>query len=156
MSVAGRTREAVDERPFLREALRAGVLNYTAAARYLDVGEPDAVAAALRRYADELDSSPSVGTARVTMQSGLGTTQTDDSDDALLVVGEQAFVPDSGSLTALIARGDPTPAGVARVLGRCEATGIHVVAAAIAESVVVVVNRRDGPQALRILESVFA
>ncbi len=156
MSVASRTREAVDEHPFVREALRAGVLNYTAAARYLDVGETEAVAAALRRYADELGDAPSVGSARVTMQSGLGQRHNTDADDAVLVVGEQAFVPGSGSLTALIARGDPTPAGLAQLLGRCEATGISVVSAAIADSLVLVVDRRDGPQALRIVESVFA
>lgn len=156
MSVASRTREAVDNRPFLREALRVGVLNYTATARYLDVGDPEAVAAALRRYADELGDAPSVGTARVTMQTGLGQTQNDDAGEAILAVGEQAFVPDSGSLTALIAHGDPTPAGLAQILGRCDATGITVVSAAIADSLVLVVNRRDGPQALRIVESAFA
>ncbi|PSP45784.1 hypothetical protein BRC63_00815 [Halobacteriales archaeon QH_10_70_21] len=55
MTVAADAREAVRDHPFLETALRAGVLNYTAAARFLDVGDEEAVAAALRRYADELD-----------------------------------------------------------------------------------------------------
>jgi len=45
MSVAERTRAAVREEPFLHDALRAGVVNYRAAARYLDVGDEDAVRA---------------------------------------------------------------------------------------------------------------
>ena len=49
MTVAERTRAAVRAEPFVYEALRAGVLNYTAAARYLDVGDESAVSAALRR-----------------------------------------------------------------------------------------------------------
>ena len=47
-SLAARTREAVRNEPFLHDALRAGVLNYTAVARYLEVdGEHDAIATAL-------------------------------------------------------------------------------------------------------------
>jgi len=34
-SLAARTRDAVRDEPFLFDALRAGVLNYSAAARYL-------------------------------------------------------------------------------------------------------------------------
>jgi len=55
MTVAADARAAVREHPFLETALRAGVVNYTAAARFLDVGAEEAVAAALRRYAAELD-----------------------------------------------------------------------------------------------------
>ncbi|MFT4958602.1 MAG: hypothetical protein ACI9EZ_001934, partial [Halobacteriales archaeon] len=56
MSLAERTREAARARPFLVEGLRAKVVNYTAAARFLDVdGEVDAVATALRRYGEGLD-----------------------------------------------------------------------------------------------------
>ena len=54
MSLASDTRDAVRRRSFLHAALAAGVVNYTAAARYLDVGEEEAVVAALRRYAEEL------------------------------------------------------------------------------------------------------
>src|SRR6056297_2372029 len=55
MSVAAATREAVRDRPALYDALRAGVVNYTAAADALDVdGDREAIATALRRFAAEL------------------------------------------------------------------------------------------------------
>ncbi|PSQ40560.1 hypothetical protein BRD10_02000, partial [Halobacteriales archaeon SW_12_71_31] len=62
MTIAARTREAVRARPALRTALAADAVNYTAAARLIatdaavdaDDDDHEAVAAALRRYADEL------------------------------------------------------------------------------------------------------
>lgn len=149
MTVAERTREAVRERPFLYDALRAGVLNYTATARYLDVGEEEAVAAALRRFADELDDPPKGGAGRVTMESGLGRTE----GDGLVVVGETAFTPGAGSLTGVVATGDVSPLDLGRVLGRCETAGVSVEAAGVADGhLVVVVERRDGPDVVRLVE----
>ena len=80
MTVASETREAVRSEPFLHAALAAGVLNYTAAARYLDVGDEEAVAAALRRYAEDLPA-PDVrdGSVRVDMRSGLGECSPDEA-----------------------------------------------------------------------------
>ena len=54
MTVAAETRKAVREHPFVYDGLRAGIVNYTAAARFLDVGDTEAVGAALRRYAEDL------------------------------------------------------------------------------------------------------
>ena len=55
MSLAAETRAAVRERPVLYDALRAGIVNYTAAAESLDLdGETDAIATALRRFAQSL------------------------------------------------------------------------------------------------------
>ncbi len=78
MSLAAETRRAVDRRPFLRTALRAGVVNYTAAARFLAVdGETDAIATALRRYADELPAYETESrAARVRMERGIGPLET--------------------------------------------------------------------------------
>lgn len=88
VTLAADTRAAVRRRPFLHEALRAGVLNYAAAARLLDVdGEDSAVVAALRRYAETLPPyDETARDARVTMRSGLGERSTrsggqDDDDD---------------------------------------------------------------------------
>ncbi|MFB6308088.1 MAG: hypothetical protein ABEH35_02050 [Haloarculaceae archaeon] len=151
-SLAETTREAVRERPFLYDALRAGVVNYTAAARYLDVeGETDAVATALRRFADELpDLSREGGDARVSMESGLGET---DTDDPLLSVGGTGYAAGAGSLTGLVATGDVTAADLRDVLGRLAAADVGVEAAGTAgDALVVVVGRRDGPDALRIVE----
>lgn len=159
MTLAADTREAVRRRPFLYDALRAGVVNYSAAARYLDVdggsgedGAPeDAVVAALRRYAEELpDYAPSETGGPVSMRSGLGD---GDPADALLSVGDLSLVPDGGSLTAVTAGGDVDAAGLRAALGRLATAGVSVEAAAVGGgSLVVVADRRDGPDALRAVE----
>ncbi|WP_276272182.1 DUF7523 family protein [Haloarcula litorea] len=154
MSLAAATREAVRARPFLYDALRAGVVNYTAAARTLDVdGETDAVATALRRYAEELSDDPAHDSdARVSMESRLG--EAGDGDDALLAVGDTAFASGAGSLTGIVATGDLSPAALGDVLGRLRANEVPVEAAGVTGgTLVVVVARRDGPDALREIEA---
>lgn len=167
MSLAGRTREALREQPFLLDALRAGVVNYTALARHLDVGDPEAVAAALRRFAEDLDARPDPGRARVRMRRGVehvdtatsseATTETETAtqEDDLLRVQGQRFGLGGGSLTAILATGEPDPIALARVLARCDVHEIEVRAAGIAEALIVVVDQRDGPEALRAIEGVF-
>jgi hypothetical protein len=153
MSLAAATRDAVRERPFLYDALRAGVVNYTAAARTLDVeGDTDAVATALRRFAEELPDGPAHDSeARVSMQSGLGRV---DGGDALLTVGDTRLGEGAGSLTGIVASGDLEPAGLGAVLGRLRGADIAVEAAGVGdETLVVVVQRRDGPDALRVVEA---
>ncbi len=162
MSLAAETRAAVRRHPFVLDGLRAGVVNYTAAARYLDVeGDEDAVATALRRFAEDLSdgeepaSSPggSGGNARVTMESGLG--ETDAAADALLAVGDVALAPDEGSLTGVLARGDVGPVALERALARLRAAEVDVVAAGVGgEALVVAVERLDGADALRVVEDV--
>jgi hypothetical protein len=159
MSLAAETREAVRAEPFLYDALRAGVLNYTAAARHLALGEEEAVAAALRRYREDLPGPEDVdgGTggsdrdARVTMRSGLG--PTGDPADALLVVGETALADGGGDLTGIQATGDVTAATLGHVLRRLDVEGVAVDAAAACEgTLLVAVGRRDGANALRVVE----
>jgi hypothetical protein len=153
MSIAEDTREALRARPFLHEALRAGVLNYTAAARVLDVGDEKAVAAALRRYESEL-SMELPGSARVTMKTGLG--ERDDESQALLSVGDSAFASGGGDLTAVTARGEITERGFSQVLSRCYAADIEVAAAGFtADSAIVLVEKRHGPDVLRLVEDIF-
>ncbi len=161
MSTAAATREAVREQPFLLLALRAGVVNYTAAAEYLDTGEDDAVATALRRFAEEL---PELETAeadvRVRMESGVGLV--DDGDDgdstnALLSIGDATVVPDAGSSTAVLATGEVDTTALGTVCARLDAEGIEAQAAAVAsETLVVVVGRRDGVSALRAVEDALS
>lgn len=157
MSLAAATREAVRRRPFLLAALRAGVVNYTAAARYLDdeLGDDtDAIATALRRFAEELPDDATGGRdARVAMESGLGAVDASDAE-AVLAVGAAAFAPGAGSLTGVIATGDVDAAALAHVLSRLETADVSVVAAAVGgESLAVVVERRDGADALRVVEA---
>lgn len=157
MTLAADTRAAVRRRPFLYEALRAGLLNYAAAARLLDVdGERSAVVAALRRYGEALpEYDEHTRRARVTMQSGLGERSShEDIDDTLLLrVGGHAFVPDAGTLTGVLATGDVDGTALSHVLGRLATEGIDPVAAGVAgEALVVVVSRQEGPTAVRALE----
>ncbi|MXR50578.1 hypothetical protein GRX03_03005 [Halovenus sp. WSH3] len=150
MTLAERAREAARDHPFVHDALAAGVLNYSAAARFLDVGEEEAVAAALRRYGEELDSGDEHGDVRVTMETGLGR-----GDEGLLTVGETGFAPGEGSLTAVLVTGSVSIGLFRRVLGRCETADIEVLGAGYgSETMLVVVERRDGPDALRFIESV--
>ncbi|MFB6142596.1 MAG: hypothetical protein ABEJ30_04555 [Halorientalis sp.] len=153
MSLAERTRAAVRAHPFLHEALRAGVVNYTAAARFLDL-EGEAAVAALRRYAEDLPAyEPPTADARVTMQSGLAET----AEDPLLVVGDSTYGPDGGSLTAVLATGEVDATALARVLGRLRAEEVPVEAAGVAgASLLVVVGRREGADALRTVEDALS
>ncbi|PSP90511.1 hypothetical protein BRC90_00925 [Halobacteriales archaeon QS_4_69_34] len=170
MSIAAETRRAVRRRPFVHRALRAGVLNYAAAARMLDIGETEAVTAALRRYAAELPAHETAEReARVTMRSGLGIVGIDDRDegqgmdeseraasgssDPLLAVGGTAIVPDGGSLTGVLATGAVDARALAHALDRLAVEECEVVAAGVAGgTLLVVVARRDGPDAVRVVE----
>lgn len=152
MTVAADTREAVREHPFLQTALRAGVVNYTAAARFLDVGEQEAVAAALRRYVEDLDDyAPPDRRASVSMRSGVG--RADERADALLVVGDVGFSADGGDYTAVVAEGEVDASTLGDVLARLGTADVDVEAAAGAEgTLVVVVGRRAGANAVRAVE----
>jgi hypothetical protein len=153
MSLAAETREAVRAHPFVYEALRAGILNYSAAARYLDVGDADAVVAALRRYAEELpEPTETERDLRVTIHSGIG--PADDPAEALLAVGDTALTADGGDATAVVATGDVDADLLATVLGQCLANDIDIEAAAVGDgTLVLVVDRRDGPDTVRLIES---
>ncbi|MFC6988279.1 hypothetical protein ACFQJD_05280 [Haloplanus sp. GCM10025708] len=153
MSLAAEARAAVDARPFLRDALRAGVVNYRAAADFLDVGDADAVAAALRRYREDLPAYDTESRdVRVTMHRGVGVV--DDASDAIVAVGGVGVVPDAGSRTAVVAVGDVDARSLSTALGRLVADGVDVDAAGVAaDSLAVVVGRRGGATALRAVEN---
>ena len=168
MSLAADTREAVRKRPFLLDALRAGLLNYSAAATWLvddaDLdGDPDAVATALRRFREGLPSYTTESrSATVSMRSGVGLADGDDEDetnnaaDTLLHVGSVA-VTDGGRDTAVLATGDVDAAALAEVLDRLLAADIDPLAAGVAgESLAVVVGGREGATAVRIVEAALA
>ncbi|WP_148413328.1 hypothetical protein [Haloferax sp. KTX1] len=157
MSLAADARDAVRERPYLLAALRAGVVNYAAAAAELDLGDDEAVAAALRRFADDLpplEADPR--DAAVTMRSGVGLVGEDveeaDDDPVLSVAGVD--LASGGPLTAIIAEGDVDPTVLAAVLSRLDAESVVVDAAGVAgDALAVVVPRRQGAAALRVVES---
>ena len=148
-SIAARTRRAVDRTPFVRQALRAGVLNYTAAARRLDVdAEPDAVASALRRYEADL---PPLGNADRTVQVRMDGTP----DETLLsVTGQDAKIDGH---TALLLTGELDPGTFGRAVAALQAASLAVTGAGYVENqAVILVPGADGSAALRIVESVIA
>ena len=159
-SLAADTRAAARRHPFLLAALRAGVVNYTAAARFLadeiGGGGTDSVVTALRRLADDLPAYEETAVdARVTMRGGVG--PADDPADTLLSVGGEGFAADSGSLTAIVAEGEAGTRALAAVLSRLDAREIEAVAAgAAADGLAVVVDRRSAADALRTVEDALS
>ena len=155
MSLASETRDAVRARPFLYDALAAGVVNYAAAARALDVaGETEAITAALRRFAEEI-SDPGRGAdddPTVRMKSGLEPVE----EGGLLCVGEQGYAAGTGSLTGVVATGDLGPRALEAALGTLRTNGIGAEAAGVTPgTLLIVVSRRDGADAVRLIETAW-
>jgi len=152
MSLAAKARTAVEQRPFLFQALRAGVVNYSAAARGLDLDEDEAaVATALRRYAQQLpEKTVSARRATVTMQSGL---EPGADGEGLLAVNGSGFTVGNGDLTAVVATGDLDPTALRHVLGRLDTAGIGLTAAGVVDGgLCIVVKRREGPRTVEVVE----
>ena len=162
MSLAEETRTAARRRPALVAALRAGVVNYTAAARLLSAeveGDTESVATALRRFAESLpDRETEARDVRVSMLSGLGELDESEGDrDCPLSVGGTALAPDAGSLTGIVAEGDVDDRALAHVLGRLDVENVRVRTAGVADATLVIaVERRDGPDALRVVEDALS
>jgi hypothetical protein len=161
MSLAADTRDAVRARPYLLSALRAGVVNYAAAAEALDVeGDTDSIATALRRFADDLPPlSTESRDATVRMRSGVGLAGEDveaaaEDERLLTVAGVELVGGGGGGLTALVAEGDVGPRALSGVVDRLDASNVVVDAAGVADDcLVVVVPERQGAEALREVES---
>jgi hypothetical protein len=169
MTVAAATREAVRNRPTLYDALRAGVVNYTAAADSLDVeGDRDAIATALRRFAAELhaEPAPTRSTDReLTVRLHSDIESVDAADTLLAVDGVGVGQPASTSLankravetesqTALRVTGDVDAHLLASTVDRLRIAGIPVTATGLAAgTMVLVVPRGDGPTALQLVEA---
>ena len=161
-SQAAEARRAAREHPFLLDALRAGVVNYTAAAGFLGLDADDeTVATALRRFAEDLPAYDTESRdVRVRMRRGVGLASevdeadTDaDADDPVLVVGDRAVVP-GGSMTAVTAEGDVDDGALAAVLVRLGDRSVVVDAAGVAgDTLAVVVPEPDGATALRAVEA---
>ena len=150
-SLAAETRAAVDERPFVRDALRAGILNYAAAARYLDVeGDVEAIATALRRYKDDLPAyDPSDLDLRVRMES-------DFDRDLLVVDGNPPDLAD-GRMTAITMWGSLDAHFLGTVLSRLAFQDVTVAGAGFSDrGGVVLVDRREAARALRMIDDVAA
>ncbi len=169
MSVAAATREAVRSRPALYDALRAGVVNYTAAADELPVdGDREAIATALRRFASELaeEKSAPQSDRSITVRLHSDITPTDCPETLLAVDGcgvshseavsnaDQSTIDTDGQ-TALRVTGDVDGRLLTAALDRLRIAEIPVATTGLAaEAMVVVVPRRDGPTAVQLIEAV--
>jgi len=164
MSLAAETREAARARPFVLDALRAGVLNHSAAAAWLaDEAGLDGDPTRSR------DRAPPVSRGTVRLRDRRPRGQRVDAERSggrrrrqprrrrpLLRVGGAAVVPE-GRDTAILATGTVDAAALAAVLRRLAAADVAVEAAGVAgETLVVVVGRRDGAIAVRIAEASLA
>ncbi|QLG61666.1 DUF7523 family protein [Halorarum salinum] len=158
MTVAEDARGAVRARPYLFDALRAGVVNYAAAAETLDLdAETDAVATALRRFAADLDPPSVDADARVSMRSGLGRAAVDADGESVFSVAGTRFAADGGDLTAVVAAGDVDVRALEAALGRLRTAGVDVEGAGVADGeLVVAVGRRDGATAVRAVEAALS
>ncbi|MFO7925392.1 MAG: DUF7523 family protein [Halobacteriota archaeon] len=158
MTVAAETRAAVRNHPFLHTALRANIVNYTAAARFLDVGEIDAVAAALRRYAEEIgELERTTRRVSVSMQSGITSVDDTEATKGVISVGDLVFAASGGDLTAIVAAGEFETSALEAVLGRLRTADVESVAAAGTDGhIAVVVERRAGPDAVRLVEDALS
>lgn len=159
MTLASKTREAVRDRPFLYDALAAGVVNYAAVARELDVeGDAEAITAALRRFAGELpDPVETDREATVRMKRGLEPRDGVSDAEVLLRVGERCYAAGTGSFTGVLATGDLSARALEPALGRLRSHDIEVTAAGVVDrALLVVVGRRDGADALRLIEAAIA
>jgi hypothetical protein len=154
MSLASETRDAVRARPFLHDALAAGVVNYAAAARSLDVdGDTDAITAALRRFSAEISDpdDEADGDPTVRMKSGLEPVE----EGELLRVGDRGYAAGTGSLTGVLASGDLGASELERALGALRIHGVDVEAGGFAcGTLLIVVDRHDGADAVRLIEAV--
>ncbi len=156
MTIAEDTRVALRRHPFLREALQTGVINYTAAARFLDVGEVEAVAAALRRLSAELPpGEPTSRDVRIRIIRDIG--QVGTTEDALLQIGEDLLGPADAGETALQVEGTLDAGYVGAVCTRMGAERLSIAAAGWTDDrLILVVERTDVADAIRILEDTAA
>ena len=153
MSLAAETREAVRQRPVLYDALRAGVVNYTAAAETLDIdGDREAIATALRRFTESLSENADEPTDR-SLTVRMDRSVDPDELDAVPSTVETAGVDDA--VTTVRARGGVDAEMLATVCDRLRIAEIDILAASVAaDLLVVVVPQRAGVDTLRTVEAV--
>lgn len=151
MSLAEETRSAVHHRPYLLTALRAGIVNYAAAARTLGISEDtEAVATALRRYADELPPATTESRqARVSIESNIESLH----QSGLVSTTIQDHFTDKESQTAVLVEGDIDAATLEHALALLRTNKITVTAASVTpEHMVIIVNRLDASHVIRLVE----
>lgn len=168
MSLAAETRAAARAHPWLMTALRAGIVNYRAAASFLDIdGDSDSVARALRRFADTLDEFTSTDISGVTVRMhhgvdivsddcGVVQQQDESESDILLRVTDDCILTTDGRLSAIIVNNisEISISAFMTALGCVQTEEITITAAGSTRDIfIIVVPREEGANALRSIEA---
>lgn len=150
MTVAEETRTKLEAHHFLYLGLRAGVLNYSAVARFLESEDIETAAAALRRYSESVDSfSTDTIDSTIRMHSGVSP----GSSEPVVTIGRTEYGGSGGEFTALVSNSQIGSGPLGAILQRLDIVGISVEAVSSdSEGFAVVVPRTDGPAALRCIE----
>jgi|TARA_Y100000817_G_scaffold307468_1_gene293978 hypothetical protein len=132
MSLAAITRREVRKTPYLYDAIRAGIVNYSAAARMLDLeGQDTAVSVSLQRLNKEL---PPLEMARIDANITIS------SDE----INQQVKIVVEGPVDAKI---------LSHFILVCHMNEIQIIEASISMGEIqIVVEWKEGPNALRIIE----
>ena len=132
MSLASDTRREVKNIPYLCEALRAGIINYSATGRSLGLeGEDTAISVSLQRLRNELPP--------------------------LKVINVEANIPissdESGKQSKILVEGDINAKVLSHLILICHINEVLIEEIRMVKSrIEVVVEWRDGPNALRLIE----
>ncbi|WP_415487561.1 hypothetical protein [Candidatus Hikarchaeum yamanae] len=132
MSLAAITRREVRKTPYLYDAIRAGIVNYSAAARMLDLeGQDTAVSVSLQRLNKEL---PPLEMERIDANITISSDETN----------QQVKIMVEGPVDAKI---------LSHLILVCHMNEIRIIEASISRGEIqIVVEWKEGPNSLRIIE----
>jgi len=132
MSLAAITRRAVRKTPYLYDALRAGIVNYSAAARMLNLeGQDAAISVSLQRLSKEL---PPLEMASI---------------DANITISSD----ETKQRAKIVIEGPVDAKALSHLILVCHMNGIRIIEASIVMGEIdIVVEWKDGPNSLRLIE----
>ena len=132
MSLAAITRRAVRKTPYLYDALRAGIVNYSAAARMLNLeGQDAAISVSLQRLSKEL---PPLEVASI---------------DANITISSD----ETKQRAKIVIEGPVDAKALSHLILVCHMNEIRIIEASVVRGEIdIVVEWKDGPNSLRLIE----
>ncbi|MFL2520896.1 MAG: hypothetical protein ACJ0QU_00715 [Halobacteriales archaeon] len=132
MSLAAITRRAVRKTPYLYDALRAGIVNYSAAARMLNLeGQDAAISVSLQRLSKEL---PPLEMASI---------------DANITISSD----ETKQRAKIVIEGPVDAKALSHLILVCHMNEIRIIEASVVMGEIdIVVEWKDGPNSLRLIE----
>ena len=132
MSLAAITRRAVRKTPYLYDALRAGIVNYSAAARMLNLeGQDAAISVSLQRLSKEL---PPLEMASI---------------DASITISSD----ETKQRAKIVIEGPVDAKALSHLILVCHMNEIRIIEASVVMGEIdIVVEWKDGPNSLRLIE----